>query len=134
MGGQSAAEREEILSRARNGQLRLLYLAPERLRDPVVLAALAGAHIRQIVVDEAHCVALWGPSFRPDFLALPQLYARFSARPPLNELTGRLVRIEAALAPALSTDEDQLTLIQRSLSSPARLQARAGPSARLERL
>lgn len=87
MSGQSAAEREEILIRAQDGRLRLLYLAPERLRDPVVLVALANAHVRQVVIDEAHCVALWGPSFRPDFLALPQVYARLAKRPPVAAFT-----------------------------------------------
>jgi ATP-dependent DNA helicase RecQ len=96
MSGQSAAEREEILARARDGRLRLLYLAPERLRDPVVLAALASASLRQIVVDEAHCVALWGPSFRPDFLALPQVYARMAKRPPVAAFT-------ATATPAITT-------------------------------
>ena len=87
MSGQSAADREETLSRARAGRLKLLYLAPERLRDPVVLAALAASPVRQIVVDEAHCVALWGPSFRPDFLVLPQVYGRLKARPPVAAFT-----------------------------------------------
>jgi ATP-dependent DNA helicase RecQ len=104
MSGQSAAEREEILSRARNGRLRLLYLAPERLRDPVVLAALASASIRQIVIDEAHCVALWGPSFRPDFLALPQVYDRLMQRPPVAAFT-------ATATPAITgTIKDALRL------------------------
>lgn len=96
MSGQSAAEREEILARAQDGRLRLLYLAPERLRDPVVLAALTSAPLRQVVVDEAHCVALWGPSFRPDFLVLPQIYPLLAARPPVAAFT-------ATATPAITT-------------------------------
>ncbi len=109
MSGQSAAEREEVLARVRAGRLRLLYLAPERLRDPVVLAALAAAPIRQIVVDEAHCVALWGPSFRPDFLVLPQVYPLLAERPPVAAFTATATpAIKDAVEDALHLRQPQL--------------------------
>ena len=108
MSGQSAAEREETLARARAGTLKLLYLAPERLRDPVVLAALAASPVRQIVVDEAHCVALWGPSFRPDFLALPQLYSLLPNRPPVAAFTATATpAIRATIEQALELNNPQ---------------------------
>lgn len=87
MSGQNAAEREDVIARVRAGRIRLLYLAPERLRDPTILALLASVPIPQIVVDEAHCVALWGPSFRPDFLILPQIYDLLAQRPPVAAFT-----------------------------------------------
>ncbi|MCC6180017.1 MAG: RecQ family ATP-dependent DNA helicase [Chloroflexi bacterium] len=85
--GQSADERESVLERMRRGTAKLVYIAPERIRDPLVLATLERAHISQIVVDEAHCVALWGPTFRPDYLALPRLAERLPSRPPVAAFT-----------------------------------------------
>ena len=70
VGAMSADERDEVLRHAATGRIRLLYVAPERLRDPVFLDRLANLDVRRVIVDEAHCVSLWGPSFRPDFLAI----------------------------------------------------------------
>ncbi|MFD3165971.1 RecQ family ATP-dependent DNA helicase [Herpetosiphon sp. NSE202] len=117
MSGQNAADREEILARLRAGRLRLLYLAPERLRDPVVLAALASASIRQIVADEAHCIALWGPSFRPDFLMLPQIYQQLQARPPIAAFTATATTgITEAIISALEMAEP--IIVRSSIDRP----------------
>ncbi|MFZ5879379.1 MAG: helicase-related protein, partial [Chloroflexota bacterium] len=72
------------------GELRLVYIAPERIRDVALSEALAQANVIQIVVDEAHCVHMWGPSFRPDFLNIPSLFPR--ERPPLAALTATATR------------------------------------------
>jgi ATP-dependent DNA helicase RecQ len=88
IGQMSADERDETLRRVENGTIRLLYVAPERLRDPVFLDRLRHMEIRRVVVDEAHCVSLWGPSFRPDFLAVPAaLDAAGKVGVPLAALT-----------------------------------------------
>ncbi len=70
IGAMSADERDEVLRQAGTDSIRLLYVAPERLRDPVFIDHLANLPVNRLVVDEAHCVSLWGPSFRPDFLAI----------------------------------------------------------------
>jgi len=85
--GQSASERDDVLERMRHSRARLIYISPERLRDPRLLAALRSTNVIQIVVDEAHCVYMWGPSFRPDFLYLPNIFDVLGYRPPVAALT-----------------------------------------------
>ncbi|MEQ8817469.1 MAG: DNA helicase RecQ [Thalassobaculum sp.] len=66
---------------ATTGQLRLLYAAPERLMLDGVMEGLSRVRLSRIVVDEAHCISRWGHAFRPEYLALPKLRARFPGVP-----------------------------------------------------
>ncbi|GAB4537279.1 MAG: hypothetical protein Kow0063_23790 [Anaerolineae bacterium] len=89
---QTAEEQERVFQRMRQGTVRLVYVAPERVRDPRLMAALKEArNIVQVVVDEAHCVHMWGHSFRPDFLYISQLVEAIAEgrgrRPPVAALT-----------------------------------------------
>ncbi len=67
--------------RAAAGDLRLLYLAPERLMTERMLGALGRLPVTLIAIDEAHCLSRWGPSFRPDYEALGRLRKLFPGIP-----------------------------------------------------
>lgn len=60
-----------------SGRCKLLYLSPERLMTPRMLAALGALNPALFVVDEAHCISKWGASFRPDYEQLSRLREAF---------------------------------------------------------
>ena len=77
----SGDEQREIADRIRRGQIKMLYLAPERLVQPRMLSFLQGLDIALFAIDEAHCVSQWGHDFRPEYLQLGQLAELFPQVP-----------------------------------------------------
>ena len=65
----------------RNGELDLLYVAPERLMMPRMLDLLHESRIALFAIDEAHCVSQWGHDFRPEYLQLSVLHEQFPEVP-----------------------------------------------------
>lgn len=102
----STEERAEVTRAYLAGELKLLYLAPERLSAPGTVEMLGRGKIALFAIDEAHCVSQWGHDFRPDYLRLnalaelwpdvPRIALTATATPETHrELTERL-RLESA--------------------------------------
>lgn len=71
----SSLDPDEAAARLRGvseGRYRMLYVAPERLRQRSFLNAIAGIDVGLVVIDEVHCVSMWGHDFRPDYLFIRQ--------------------------------------------------------------
>jgi ATP-dependent DNA helicase RecQ len=79
---QSGAEQEIIFRQLKNNQLKLLYVAPERLLGQHnLLNYLRGINLSLFAIDEAHCISHWGHDFRPEYLVLGQLKKQFPSVP-----------------------------------------------------
>ena len=73
----SAEQQRDLAARIRRGEVKMLYLAPERLVQPRMLAFLQSLEIALFAIDEAHCVSQWGHDFRREYLQLGQLAELF---------------------------------------------------------
>jgi RecQ family ATP-dependent DNA helicase len=91
----STLSRDEVISvakRARNGELKILYVAPERFSVAGFENFLHTLKINLIAVDEAHCISEWGHDFRPDYGNLKVLRKKFPAV-PIIALTATATKI-----------------------------------------
>jgi len=109
---QSPSEIQETMQACRKGELKLLYVAPERLKGESFLNFLQTLPINFFVIDEAHCVSEWGHEFREDYRQLFRLKLYFPQTP-----------IAAFTATATKIVEHDI-LHQLSLSNPLIIRAK----------
>ena len=74
------AETSRVMGLLRRRELRLLYVAPERLARPDTVEMLAESDVSMMAIDEAHCVSQWGHDFRPEYLSLGNVARQIGGR------------------------------------------------------
>lgn len=84
---QTPDEQAMVFAQAAAGQIRLLYVAPERLETGRFRDFAARTPISLIAVDEAHCVSQWGQDFRSSYLGIGDFIAGLPQRPPVGAFT-----------------------------------------------
>jgi ATP-dependent DNA helicase RecQ len=106
----AAGEISARMSRVQRGEVKLLYVAPERFDLGSLADRLRGVGVSLLAVDEAHCISEWGHDFRPSYLRIAQIRERLGW-PPVVALT-------ATATPHVRTDiarqlrlENQRTVI-----------------------
>ena len=77
----------EVFRRTARGEVKLLYVAPERLESEGFLRLMEGVKLSLVAVDEAHCVSQWGQDFRPSYLKIPEFIKSLPVRPPVGAFT-----------------------------------------------
>ena len=90
------SERQERQAAIRRGELRLVYVAPERFKSPSFLSAMSGLEVPLLAVDEAHCISAWGHDFRPEYQRIAQAREGLRAK--------RILALTATATPEVRRD------------------------------
>ena len=80
-------EVKEIIDMCYLGQVKLLYISPERLKNNYFINAIKTLNISQIAIDEAHCISMWGHDFRKSYRDIDGFVRIFRNRPVVSAFT-----------------------------------------------
>ena len=103
------ADVQKVNDDLRSGELKLLYVAPERFNNERFREMLKHAKISLFAVDEAHCISEWGHNFRPDYLKLAQ-FARELNVPRILALTATATpKVSKSICASFEIDDEAST-------------------------
>ncbi|WP_368219887.1 ATP-dependent DNA helicase RecQ [Aeromonas sp. R7-2] len=107
---QTAEESRRVMQQASDGQLKILMISVERLKNERFRRFIAHIPLSLLVVDEAHCISEWGHNFRPDYLKLPD-HRRELAIPQVLLLTATATpAVMADMQAKFAIDRDDLVV------------------------
>ncbi len=126
----SADQYRDVMSRFRDGRLKMLYVAPERFNNERFRETMMNTQVSLFAVDEAHCISEWGHNFRPDYLKLATFARNCKAecvlaltatatRPVLEDIR-RAFQIEPECAIRTGFYRGNLTVVTTPVSSGER--------------
>ncbi len=132
---QTLEEAQEIEEQLRRGEIKLLYVAPERLTNAYFLNLLHQLPINFFVIDEAHCVSEWGHEFRENYRRLSLLKEQFSTTPIAAFTATATNAVESDIATNLGLVEPKRvrgSLFRENLTINARHRIKDGRAQLLE--
>ncbi|MDM5318104.1 DNA helicase RecQ [Fictibacillus sp. b24] len=107
----TAAETRDTIEKAKRGEYKLLYIAPERLESYDFMNHLRQLDIPLIAVDEAHCISQWGHDFRPSYQRIQRMIGNLPNRPVVLALTATATpRVRQDICWSLDIDESKTVL------------------------
>ena len=110
---QTPEENSQIISDAKAGKIKILYIAPERQENSEWIEATRQMNLSMVVVDEAHCISVWGHDFRPAFKRIINLVNLLPIGLPVLATTATATKkVEADIAQQMGSN---LTIIRGNL-------------------
>ena len=104
----SPQESSQIQNQARQGQIKILYIAPERLALPGFQRFLQSLEVSLIAIDEAHCISEWGHDFRPDYRNLKSLRQEFPGVPVIALTATATTQVREDIVNQLGLNEPEI--------------------------
>lgn len=106
----TADEIYKVQRKAQNGQLKILYIAPERLSVDSFKQFLENINVQLIAIDEAHCISEWGHDFRPEYRNLKKLRKDFPTIPVIALTATATIKVRKDIIEQLSLQKAQIFL------------------------
>lgn len=116
--GVGREQRERRIAQAVAGEVKLLFVTPERFRQRAFLEQLAKVKVSLLAVDEAHCISQWGHDFRPDYSRVGEI-RRLLGNPQTIALTATATReVQSDILKQLNLSSDSAEILWQGVERP----------------